>query len=284
MKIRRSLSSGFSRSLKSWKGVLLGWLFSLILVSLLVVPFRGALRSAFGSSMITEKLAGGFDLETFMDFGPAFRTIFASLTSGLLFVLLISFILNAFLTGGLFNSLKKGEEKFSYAEFFSSASKNFWSYLLISLAVSFVIVFVSASIIGITTIIVSGSGTISENSRFFFLLASFVTVMLLLPVFLLVADYARARKVSDEKISGLNAIGYGFSRTFSRFWTSYPMMLILIFCQLVFGAFVVYLVPVWRPVTSEGVMLLFLVSQVQVFIRFFLKTWRYGSVTALMES
>lgn len=284
MKIRSSLSSGFWRALRSWKGVLLVWLFSLILVSLLVVPFRGAFRSAFGSSMITGKLAYGFDLETFMDLGPTLRTIFASLSSGFLFVLLISFLLNAFLTGGLFDSLKKGKERFSYSEFFSAGSKNFWPFLLISLTISFIIVFVSGAITGITAAIIAGSETISEKNGFIFLLASFVLAMLLLPLFILVADYARARKATDEKISGLKAIGYGFSKTFSSFWTSYPMMLILIFCQLVFGAFIVYLIPVWRPVTGKGVLLLFLVSQVLVFIRLFLKTWRYGSVTAHMES
>lgn len=284
MKICSSLGSGFTRTLKSWKGVLLLWLFSLILVSLIVMPFRGAVKSAFGSSMITERLADGFDPEVFLDLGPVFRTTFSSLISGFLFLLTISFIVNSFLTGGLFESLKKGKERFSFARFFEACSRNFWSFLLISFTVTIIFMFISGAILGLTAAVVSGSEALSEKSMFIYQIAAFAIVALIIPVFLLAADFARAGKVADIKITGLNMIGYGFSKTFSKFWSSYVLMLILLLCQLLFTAVVFYLVPVWRPVTGKGVLLLFLISQVLVFIMYFLKTWRYGSVTALLEN
>ena len=283
MKILSSLGSGFVRALGSWKGVLLFWLVSFILFSLLMIPLRGALRQAFGSSMITGNLADGFDLLTFMELGPVLKNMTDSFSSGFLFVILISFVMNAFLAGGLFDSLRKGKVSFSIAEFFSAGSKNFWSFITISLVITLAMIFLSLIIIGITAIIVAGSGSFPERSGFIYQSVSFPVILLFLPVFILAADYARAWKVLNGKASGFQALDYGFRQTFACFWSSYSMMLILIFSQLVFGALIFYLMTAWKPVTGKGVLLLFIVSQLLVYARLLLKTWRYGSVTAFID-
>jgi len=38
-----------------------------------------------------------------------------------------------------------------------------------------------------------------------------------------------------------------------------------------------------KPVTEGGIILLFIISQILFCIKILLKTWRYGSVTRLME-
>jgi len=53
--------------------------------------------------------------------------------------------------------------------------------------------------------------------------------------------------------------------------------------QVIFGLLVLNLVGLWKPVTGGGVFLLFLVSQFLFIIRIFLRVWRYGGVTNLME-
>jgi hypothetical protein len=145
------------------------------------------------------------------------------------------------------------------------------------------IIFISLAITGITAVIISSAGSVSEKSSFIYQAVSFLVVLFLLPVFILIADNARAWKASNGNASGFMALGSGLSQTFTRFWSSYLMMLILIFCQLVFSALIFYLITVWKPVTGKGVMLLFIVTQLLVYARLLLKTWRYGSVTTLME-
>jgi len=107
--------------------------------------------------------------------------------------------------------------------------------------------------------------------------------IVVIPVMLLVADYARAWQVSYERPAGFKAIGFGFSETFSKFWSSYPMMLVILIVQILFICIVFSIIPGWRPLSGTGIFLLFLLSQILFFIRIFLKVWRYGSVTALME-
>ena len=104
-----------------------------------------------------------------------------------------------------------------------------------------------------------------------------------MPIFLLIADYSRAWKASHEEESCFRAIGFGFSHTFSKFWSSYIMMVLLIFSQMILGIIILLFLPDWKPVTGGGVFLLLIISQLLILTRLLLKTWRYASVTSLME-
>jgi hypothetical protein len=283
MKILSSLKSGFYRALKVWKGILIAWLVMLILVSFITIPLRGGLRSGFGNSMITEKLAEGFDLEAYMDLGPTLKTLISSASSGFLFIFLIGFAANAFITGGLFGSLRRNCIGFSSCEFFGNGARNFWSFLMISVIITLIVIFLSFFIIGIPFLIISTSETISEKGAFMTGISAILVFLILLPLLLIVADYARAKKASDESFSWSRSLGFGFSLTFRNFWSSYLMMLLLILCQVIPVILILAILPGWEPLKGGGVFLLLIVSQLILYARLLLKTWRYGSFTALME-
>ena len=283
MKIFSSLESGFARALKSRKGVLILWFSMFILVLVFIYPLRSSLNSAFGRSMITDKLANGFDIEVFADLGSTLKSLMSFFIAGFLFVYLIGFVMNAFLTAGLFGSVRKDRGKFSSQEFFRSASKNFWSFLIISLIIDVIIYFFSGLFIGVPLAIVNFSEIISEKAAFSIVIIAIAFYLLLLPVFLLVADYARAWKSANENESGFKAVGVGFSRTFKNFWPSYIMMIVLILAQVVLGIIIMLFLPGWKPVTGGGVFLLLIISQLMIYARLLLKTWRYASVTSMME-
>jgi MFS-type transporter involved in bile tolerance (Atg22 family) len=233
--------------------------------------------------MIIEKLANRFDIEVFADLGSALKSLISFFTAGFMFVCLIGFVMNAFLTAGLFGSVRKKTGKFSSQEFFRAGSKNFWSFLIILLIITVIINFFSGILIGVPMMIVNASDTISERSQYTVVITAIVVVILCLPIFLLVADYARAWKASHENDSCFRAIGFGFSKAFSKFWSSYIMMVLLILAQLILGIFIMLILPTWKPVTGGGVFLLLIISQLLFYARLLLKTWRYASVTSLME-
>ncbi|MFZ0280669.1 MAG: hypothetical protein WAL29_03415, partial [Bacteroidales bacterium] len=87
----------------------------------------------------------------------------------------------------------------------------------------------------------------------------------------------------NETSSPFAALGFGFSQTFRKFWSSYATMLIIILVQLLFGLIVMYILPSWKPVAGSSVFLLFVISQLCIYARLILKTWRYASITSLME-
>ena len=283
MKIFTYLKSGFFRAWRSRQAILIVWLAFFLLVLVFIYPLRGSLRSAFGSSMITERLAGGLDIGVFTDLGPTLKTILSSVTGGFIMVYLVGFLLNAFLSAGLFGSIRKEYGKFSASEFFRSGSKNFWPFLIISLAITLIFYFVTAAVLGIPLGIASLSETMSETTRFAVMISAGTIALLLIPIFLLAADYSRAWKAAHENESAFRAIGFGFSHTFSKFWPSYIMMVLVIMAQSALGILIMMILPAWKPVTGGGVFLLLIVSQLLFFTRLLLKTWRYASVTSMME-
>ncbi|MCX6335111.1 MAG: hypothetical protein NT092_12560 [Bacteroidia bacterium] len=283
MKIFKALAAGFYRTLKAWKGILLIWFGSLLTVSLVAIPMKGFLKSALGGSMITEKLRDGIDFEVFGDLGSGFRNLIASFPSGLLLLVLLGILLNAFLSGGIFDTLKGSSPKFTGNDFFKACAKNFWSFLVISLIISAIlsVLFILLFILPIALVAQSDSG--SESAPYITAVISFALFFFVSLIFILTADYARAWQAANDKSACFSAIGYGFSRTFSKFLSSFPTMLILVAVQMLFTFLVFAIMGRWTPDTGGGVFLLFIISQIAFYTKSGLKVWRYGSVTSLKE-
>ena len=283
MKIFTSLKTGMLRSWRAWKGILIIWLVSLLLVSLVAVPMSSVLKAGVGSSMITEKLANGINIEVFADLGASFRSLISYFSGGLFMILLVGFLINSLLSGGMFNKLKGFSGVFSYDEFFRVSVKHFWSFLVISLIISLIIVFMAIIIIVIPVSIVSQSEPSSEGAAFNTGIIVAALFLLILPLFLLAGDYARSWQVLNDKIRCFKALGFGFRQAFRTLSSSYPLMIIILVVQLFYGWMVFRLLAGIKPVTEGGIILLFIISQILFCIKILLKTWRYGSVTRLME-
>lgn len=283
MKIFSAIGSGFLQSVKAWKGILIIWFSSLLMVSLIALPMKGAMKSAFGKSMITDKLLGGLDVEVLGDLGANLRSLTHFFSSGLFLLLIIGILVYAFLAGGLFNSLRKTDQPFSSAEFFKASAGNFWSFLGISLIISFILGFIGFVVVGLPVSIVSQIESGAEGTPYLVALISIIVFLFVEAIFFLVADYARAWQVVNEKKSCFKAVGSGFSLTFRTLFSSMGVMLIMVIAQLLFSLLALKIIGPWKPVSGGGVFMLFLISQLMFFCRVLLKTWRYGSVTSLME-
>jgi hypothetical protein len=283
MKIFNSLKTGFSRSVKSWKGIVIILIYSLLLVSMVAMPMKNSLIAAFGNSMIAEKLAAGINIEVYADMEAGFRSQISYFSGGLIMITLMGFLINAFLSAGLFNSLKGTSAPFSYYDFFRTSVKNFWSFTIITIIISLLIILLAILIIVIPVSIVGKASSSSEGAAFKTFICVTSIFFLILPLLLLVADYARAWQVSQDENACFKAIGFGFRQIFRTFISAYPMMLFLLIIQLLYGWLVLRLLGGIRPFAETGIILLFIISQFLFFIRIFLKTWRYGSVSGMME-
>lgn len=279
-----AIGSGLFRSLKSWKGGIIAWLFSLITVSFIAFPLRKVLINGFGDSMATSDFYDGFDPEIFSSLGTQLDSILSFLSAGTIFFILAGFVVNAFLTGGLFDSVGKGSGRFSCPEFFRAGAKYFGSFLTITFFMSIVMIFLVAVITGLSAIIIESSQNISEKSAFLiYLTGALVFVLIVMPILILITDYARAGIASNYTASVFKALGFGICLTFSKFWPSYTMILILFIIQFLFFSLASRIIPYLRPVSTGGILTLFLLSQVFFCTRIFLRILRYASVTSLME-
>ncbi len=270
-------------SVKLWRAVLLIWLSSLLISGMIGIPLRGALKTGFSNSMITERLSHGIRLEVFSDLGPVLKSIMSFISGGLLFAILVWFLLNAFYTCGLFHNLKKSENNFRMRNFLGDAVKHFWSFLVINLIMSLVLLSVLFFLVLLPLSLLSSSPASTEGVLLRTGRVLVILFLLFLPVILLAADYARAWQAVHADNACFRAVGFGFGRTFRTFFLSWPAMLVILLVQALFGWFVFSVLPTYIPAKGGGVFLLFLLSQFLFFLKIMLKVWRYGSVTSLME-
>ena len=284
MRIFKFLGSGFLRSAKAWKGIIVIWFVSLILALLAGMPLKAGMKSMLGSSMITDLLKNGFNFDVFSGPGLGTGILASSFASSVTVVFLIGFILNVFLNGGLFSILISANGESFATRFFKGCGNNFWSFLLITVLLSLIIAFTAFLIIGVPGIIVSSSGDSSDAAIFRTLRSSGIIYLVILPVLLLVADYSRAWKAANRDAGSFRSIGKGFSHTFRYFFSSYPVMAAVLIISalqilLVYSVFTGIV-----PQSGAGIMLLYILLQGLFIIKIFARTWRYGSVTAMLEN
>ena len=283
MTILNPLLSGAVRSIKSIKGILVIWISTVFLVFMLVLPMKSSVRSVLGSSMITEKLTEGINIDVLADFGTNMSTMMSGFRTGLILLIFFGILLNVFFNGGLFTTLRNGEEKYSSSQFFRGAGQNFWPFLVITLIMSLIIFLSGLITFGIPQIIAGAGDSVVEGARYKAAIGGGIAFLVLLPVFLLVVDYARVWQVTSHKSNGFKAIGKGFKQTFKHFFSSYTVMFISIAIQALFGWFVLKFLTGMTPQTGFGLFSFFLLSQFLFIIKILLRVWRYGSVTYLYE-
>jgi hypothetical protein len=284
MNILVHFRSGAFRSIKAWKGVLVTWAFYLFVISLFLLPVKAAFNNVLGNSMITELLNDGINIDVLTDFGPRLAVIFSSFSAGFSFIIFIVFVMNAFISGGVFAMLRSEEKIHSAKIFFEGGASNFWSFLIITFVSTLIIIVLATLILIIPMAIMSESespqeGVVLKTGR---LLA--IVIFILIPIIVLVADNARAWQVTRETTAGFKSLGNGFRLTFRNFFSSYLMMVLLLSVQFFFGWIVFRILSGMNPVTGRGVFLLFLLSQVLFILKIFLKAWRYGSIISLVQS
>lgn len=280
MKFIKAITSGTSRTLRASKQILILWVISLLSIALLMVPFRNILMAYAGSSMATEMLAHGNDISYWIDFGSDIQNILGSFAAGLMTFIGISFLLNIFLSGGLFDKLRVTETGYRVRDFFSASAKLFFPFLWVNLLVILIILTSAFIFIGIPVLVVKGSGANEEVWMSIAKIMRFAFLFIVL-IYLLVADYARAWLAASDKRNVFRAVGYGFKATFTSFVNSYLFIIVAVALQTLFVWLSITLLEGMEPQTGGGLFLLFILSQLLLIIRIYLRAFRYAGVTSL---
>ena len=277
MKLVKALRSGFVRAGHSIKPIIIIWIINLFAISLVAAPFRNFIISTVGNSNASQMIKEGFNINFWADLGPGLLPALSSLASGFLLLFVTLFLINLFLSGGLFDSLRANTRRYMTGNFFKSSAKLFFAYLLATLLLMLIALLYGGLVIGVPIIISrandgDGFPLLLKITRIIFILS--------IPLVLLIIDYARTWLAANGPSKVFKAISYGFKATFSAFISSYVFMILMIAIQ---GGFV-YLASKlmsYSPETGGGLLVLFLLSQVLFLVRLFLRAWRYGGVVAM---
>jgi len=281
MKILKYFAEGALRSLKAWKWVLVIWFSFLMLALIVSTPFKAEMRTIIGRSMITEKIAEGNIVDFISNSVTGLRMAMASLTSVFFLAVFLALILNSFFSAGLFHILRSGDKETPGVSFFGKAGSGFFSFLVIEILMKLMILIVILLVIGLPVSLSAGDSMLPDPGK---MKIPVILVSILLPVLLMVADFSRAWLAATGSKNPFRAIGNGFRFAFRSFFSSWIIMAILILIQGLFSWITITVTRALDPMSVWGIFGMFFLLQLLFIARFFLRTWRYGSITAVFES
>lgn len=281
MKFIKAFTSGAGRALRSVKALLIMWFLSFLMLAVFAFPLRSFIITALGNTASTGLLNEGFDISYFMNLGRAFEPMMSAITGGLLVIILIFFLFYVFLNGGLFDSLLSNSYAYKPGDFFRASARYFLSYMIITLLIMLMILAVVFLVAAVPLIIQRASDSGSEEATWKLVGILRIILILVLPVFLLVADYSRVWLAANDHRKVFKALAYGFRATFRSFLSSYFFMLIMIIVQGAYALLVVKILSGYSPLTGGGLFVLFLLTQLLFLLKLYLRAVRYGGVAAL---
>lgn len=258
------------------KGALVVVLFLLILAAMPGIPIRNAFYANLGNSMAPDRLMNGIDMDVLLDMGAGFKSIFSLLSGGLFIAFITGIVVNSFVNGGLFSVLRNTDTEFTYPAFFRDSAKRFFPFLIISVIFSLIILVLAFLIIVVPVSIVITSDKLPESAVYITGGICLLLYFVVSAIVLTISDQARAWQVSNEENNWRKAFTTGFRFTFRNLRRLLPVMLFIILIQIVFTTSVLYLIAVLHPSGSTGVFLMFLFTQLMLFIRILIRMLRYA--------
>lgn len=274
--------------------------FSLILAT----PLYRSLENSFGSSMVGENMAEGFDYlwwQEFRDQSQGLESTFRPSIIGkgalldnleglvkmsifefpasVLILGLFYIILHTFLAGGVLSVFSQEKISFTMKGFFSGSGKYFLRFLLLML-VSWIFfagvgIFVRSGFYSILDVV-------AENARTelapFYLDLLFHTILFFLILFIqMVFDYARIQMVVERRKNVILASARAFRFVFKHAGSTLGLYYLLFLCSVALSILYV-LIKGWIPqAIFLGVLLAFLIQQLFIFALIFMRCWLYSS-------
>lgn len=282
--IWKAMKNGFLLLWRNHKRMIfIFYLANLFCGLILMVPFRAMLSEFIGYSLMGEKLGGRLDMDFLFEFFTYQRAMPLTIFTLLLFVPVIYWLFNLFLSGGAFVVLAQ-QEKYQPAQFWSGAANYFGRFVRLVLCCIpvFVILFCLQFLWTAFEKLVFGSdpyqfitywgGWIQVGLRYLSLLLCW-----------LVLDYARIQAVLTDEYrmrfslrEGIKFICRNFSNTFGL---SFLLFIIGIILLIAYN-------PIADSLNTPNpivIIMLFVVQQAYIFFRMMLRLTLYASEMQLYK-
>jgi hypothetical protein len=277
MNIPKAYIGGFQKAAKSPRMLFILYFSNLIMALLLALPFMGFLKNSFGSSMLTENLLEGFNFTAFSNLMYYHKDGLDAILGNIKWILVVYFLLNIFLTGGIIRTLNK--EKFTTGNFFSGAAYNFFRFLGLSLIMIVVqLVFILLVYIPLGIIFDSlGEKLANELSYYYWAIGGFTFHLLIFLLISMIGDYAKFYLVLNDSFNIFKGFWKGVRYVFSRFLKTYFLYLFLLFIPAVVMYVYWYYEKDMKMATGIGILIVFAMQQAFIFLRVFLRVWVLSS-------
>ncbi|MCH7826757.1 MAG: hypothetical protein IIC75_02090 [Bacteroidetes bacterium] len=285
MKFITSYFSGLISALKNIKILFVIYFIAFIFAFIIASAFKSAIANATGSSMALLTMLKDFDYSTYSNFMHLFRdTISPLIKVAFLFGIFYS-IFSIFFSGGIISKLCKKSGRTSLSIFWADSWAYFWRFLrlfIYILILQFIVVLLVY--LPVSAIISSiGDSVQSEETYFYIAITGVIIHLFLIITLVLVSDYAKIMMVNDESFRPFRTILRAFAFIFKHFFSVYSLSIFYILTGVLL--FITYFFLNDKIGMSSGftILLMFIIQQLFILSRLFLKISVYGGEIVLFK-
>jgi hypothetical protein len=271
------LAKSFCLTLKNRTLLFLVYAVNLVLGLVVTSFFYKILIAEAGGSIVLNQLIADFDYMIFSDFMRVHGSAFGPVGLSAFALGGLYYIVNIFITGGIFHQYKYGGPKFQFKDFFKSGLSLFGKYLLLAMIVFLFGIFVLAfsGILILVFVNIAEGG--SEREYILWMVPPLTMLIFMLSVLTVVSDYARYLIFENRRLNPVKGFGSAVSYVLKNFKTVGIYWLISGGGILVVLAYIL----IDSIIGMRGeftILLMIIIQQFVVFGRIFVKNWNYALV------
>ncbi len=285
MKFITSYFSGLISASKTIKILFVIYFTAFIFALIAALSFKSTISNDAGSSLALLTMLKDFDYSTYSNFMHLFgNTISPLIKIAFLFGIFYS-IFSVFFSGGIISRISKKPGETSLSIFWADSWTYLWRFLrlfiyiiLLQIAVALLVYFPMGAIIG------SINNSIQTESTYFYIVLTGVIIHLfLITILIIVSDYAKIMMVNDESFRPFKTLLRSFPFVFRHFFSVYGLNILFILTGVLLFIIYFFLDDKIGMTSGFTIFLMFLIQQIFIISRLFLKISVYGGEIALVK-
>ena len=279
MKILTAYKIGFKSAFRSKKIALLIYLITLCLALSIAIPFGNTIEKEAGNSMAFTSLLKDFDYTVYKDFMNQSSKAIMPYLSVAVWTGLFYIFFTVFFEGGILTILKRSEDKYSLKTFWKGSAEYFLRFFRLAIySITVQIIIFLAVYIPLVNILDSVFNSAESEVPLFYILISGIVIHIIILIFVLtVTDYAKIMMVENDNYKPFKTFLKSFAFVIRHFPSTYLLYLsLLIFPVLLFIFYFIAEGTIGMS-TEAGIFIVFIIQQLFIWCRVFIKIWILGS-------
>ncbi len=283
MKIFNAYNAGFVSAAKSKKMATVIYAITFLFALLLAIPFHATINKIAGNSMDINSMIKGFDYTTYTDFLRTAGHAISPFVSAAFWFGVLYLIFTVFFAGGVLKILNEEDKKFSARLFFENCSVFFFRFLRLSIYLLILqVIFALIVFFPLAAIVTMVSAAVQNEAVLFYIVLIGVIVYLFFFILLLiVGDYAKIILFNNDSRKSLKSIWLSVKFVIRHLFSTYLLYLFILIAPIVLFLIYFYLDSAIGMVSGFTIFIMFLIQQILIWARTWIKIWFLGSEISL---
>ena len=285
MKFITSYIIGITATFKRTKILFVLYFITFIFALIAALSLKNAILNDAGSSLALFSMLKDFDYTTYSNFMHLFRNTISPIFKVAVFLSVFYTIFSVFFSGGIISAFKNQSKASSLSKFWADS----WTYLSRFFRL-FIYILITQIIVAllvffpIAAIISSISSSIQSEATYFYIAITGVIIYLfLLTIIILISDYAKIMMINDEALRPFRTMFRSFGYVFKHFFSVYGLNVLFIITGIILFLIYFFFADKIGMTTGFTIFIMFLIQQMFIICRLFLKISVYGGEVTLVN-